>query len=95
MKRNFVVSLFGSYIGFGMVFILLSAAGIVGARSSEVTRANVMHVNAVAATPLTSTFTYQGQIKNSGTVVNGACQMAFRLYDAPAGSGLIGSPITT
>jgi hypothetical protein len=40
-------------------------------------------------------FTYQGQLKNAGNAVNGTCAMAFRLYDDPSGSGLIGSPITT
>ncbi len=97
MKPNFVVSLFGSFIGFGMLLILLSAAGIVGARSSEVAQSDVSRANEVsAATPLTSTFTYQGQLKNGGSAVNGSCQMAFRLYDNPSAStNLIGSPITT
>lgn len=96
MKRNFVVSLFGSLVGFGMLFILLSATGIVGARGAEV-RSDMSHANDVsAATPLTSTFTYQGQLKNSSNAVNGSCQMAFRLYDDPSAStNLIGSPITT
>jgi hypothetical protein len=40
-------------------------------------------------------FTYQGQLKSGGTVVNGPCDMAFRLYDDPSGIGSIGSPITT
>ena len=35
MKRNFAVSLFGSLVGFGMVFLLLGAVGIVGARGAE------------------------------------------------------------
>ncbi len=96
MKRNFVVSVFGSLVGFGMLFILLSAAGIVGARRADVTRSDVSRTNDVsAATPLTSTFTYQGQLKNGGSAVNGSCQMAFRLYDALVSGSLIGSPITT
>ena len=36
MKRNFVGSLFSSFIGFGMLLILLSATGRVGAQSAEV-----------------------------------------------------------
>ncbi len=97
MKRNFVVGMFGGLIGSVMLLIVLSATGIVGARSSEVARSVVARANDVsAATPLTSTFTYQGQLKNSGSAVNGLCQMAFRLYDNPSAStNLIGSPITT
>jgi trimeric autotransporter adhesin len=97
MKRNFVVGMFGGLIGSAMLLLVLSAAGIVGARSADVTRSDVSRANEVsAATPLTSTFTYQGQLKNGGTAVNGSCQMAFRLYDDPSAStNLIGSPITT
>ncbi len=94
MKRNFVVGLFGSLVGFGMLFILLSAAGIVGAREADVPRHQARPGAVSAATPLTSTFTYQGQLKNSGNAVNGSCNMAFRLYDDPGGGNLIGSPIT-
>lgn len=38
--------------------------------------------------------TYQGQLKNGGAVVNGQCDMAFRLYDDPAAGTQIGSAIT-
>src|SRR3989304_4682828 len=97
MKRNFVVSLFGGLVGSAMVLMLLSAAGVVGARAiqSQPDAARTQEIS--AATPLTSTFTYQGQLKNNGSpVTNPACQMAFRLYDDPASStNLIGNPITT
>jgi len=106
MKRNFVVGVFGGVIGTAVVLMLLSAAGIVGAALYTADRVNgaevrsarsVSRANEVsAATPLTLTFTYQGQLKNGGTAVNGSCQMAFRLYDDPSAStNLIGSPITT
>ncbi len=36
MQRNFVVRLCGSFIGFGIVLILLSATGLVGARGANV-----------------------------------------------------------
>ena len=55
-------------------------------------------VTGPALAPLASAgtaFTYQGHLKSGGNVVNGACAMAFRLYDDPSGSGLIGGPITT
>ena len=95
MKRNFVVSLFGSLMGFGMVLILLSSAGSAGARGAAAPRDQAGPDSVSAATPLTSTFTYQGQLKNGGVAVNGSCQMAFRLYDALSSGTLIGSPITT
>jgi hypothetical protein len=94
MKRNFVISLFGSFIGFGMLLIVLSATGIVGARDTDASRDDARPNVVSAATPLTSTFTYNGQLKNNGAVVNGSCQMAFRLYDDPSTGNLIGSPIT-
>jgi trimeric autotransporter adhesin len=90
MKRNFVVSVFGSLVGFGMLFILLSAAGIVGARSAEV-RSDVSRASDVsAATPLTSTFTYQGQLINSGSPVSSACGFQFGLWDSASGLAQIG-----
>ncbi len=95
MKRNFVGSLFGSFIGFGMLLILLSTTGSVGAQGTEVQSVAARPNEVSAATPLTSTFTYQGQLKNGGTAVNGSCQMAFRLYDAVSSGSSIGSPITT
>jgi hypothetical protein len=97
MKRNVIVSVLSGFLGSAMLLILLSAAGIVGARGADVARSDVSRANEVsAATPLTSTFTYQGQLKQSGSpVTNPTCQMAFRLYDDPSAGNLIGSPITT
>jgi hypothetical protein len=46
-------------------------------------------------TALSTGFTYQGQLKNNGTSINGSCDLAFRLYDATSGGNLIGSAITT
>lgn len=40
-------------------------------------------------------FSYQGQLKLNGALVNGNCDMAFRLYDAAAGGNQVGSAITT
>ncbi len=39
-------------------------------------------------------FTYQGQLKNNGALVNGSCDLAFRLYDDASAGTLVGSPIT-
>jgi hypothetical protein len=97
MKRNISVSVLSGFFGSALLLMLLSAAGIVGARGGDVIRSDVARANEVAAsTPLTSTFTYQGQLKTSGSAVNGSCQMAFRLYDDPiASTDLIGIPITS
>ncbi len=95
MNRNIIVSVLSGFCGSALLLILLSAAGIVGARTADVGRSDVARTNEVsAATPLTSTFMYQGQLKNGSNAVNGSCQMAFRLYDDPLAGNLIGNPIT-
>src|SRR5450759_3497118 len=91
MKRNFVVGMFGGLIGSAMLLLVLSAAGIVGARSADVTRSDVSRANEVsAATPLTSTFTYQGQLINSGSPMSSICDFQFSLYDALSAGTRIG-----
>jgi autotransporter-associated beta strand protein len=45
--------------------------------------------------PSETAFTYQGQLKSGGTVVNGPCDMTFGLYDRASDGGSIGSPIAT
>lgn len=40
-------------------------------------------------------FSYQGQLKLNGALVNATCDMAFRLFDAAAGGNQVGSAITT
>ena len=45
MKRNFVVGMFGGLTGSAMLLLVLSAAGIVGARSSDVARSDVSRAN--------------------------------------------------
>jgi hypothetical protein len=95
MKRNVIVSVLSSFLGLAMLLIVIGATGIVGARGADV-RSGMLRLDEVNAnTPLTSTFTYQGQLKNGGNVVTGSCDMAFRLYDDPAAGNMIGtSPIT-
>ncbi len=39
-------------------------------------------------------FTYQGELKNSGSPVNGATDFTFRLFDAPTGGTQIGPTVT-
>jgi hypothetical protein len=47
-----------------------------------------------AQTPLGTTFTYQGQLQNSGAPENGSCDLQFKLFDASSGGSQIGSTIT-
>lgn len=45
------------------------------------------------ATPLTGTFTYQGQLREGGTLVDGNYEIHFRLFDDPAAGTQIGSEL--
>jgi hypothetical protein len=101
MNRNFVHGLFAGLAGFAVLGALLGTAGSAGARGQAPSPmlaapdrpAGVQAFSAAA--PLTTTFTYQGQLKQNGApVTNPACQIAFRLYDDPAAGSLIGSPLT-
>jgi hypothetical protein len=49
---------------------------------------------AMADTPLTSTFTYQGQLKSGGSPVNGSYNLEFRMFDAASVGNQIGGPVT-
>jgi hypothetical protein len=91
MKRNFAVSLFGSFIGFGMFVIVLNATSVVGARGSDTIGSDVPLVKAVVASSIvTSTFTYQGQLINNGSPVNNTCNFQFGLYDALSAGNRLG-----
>src|SRR5262245_15834359 len=47
---------------------------------------------ALASPPLGTTFTYQGQLKESGSPASGTFDLQFRLFDAASGGAQIGSP---
>lgn len=44
--------------------------------------------------PVGTGFTYQGQLKQGGSVVTDSCDMAFRAYDQVSGGAQVGSAIT-
>ena len=44
---------------------------------------------------LGTAFTYQGQLRQGSTPINGMCDLAFRLYDDVSAGNVIGSPITS
>ena len=46
-------------------------------------------------TTVGSGFTYQGQLKNNGSPVNGNCDFQFKLYDSLNGPGQIGATETS
>lgn len=46
-----------------------------------------------AQTPVSTAFTYQGQLKQSGAPYNGEADLAFSLYDAAAGGNITGGPV--
>jgi hypothetical protein len=98
MKRNFLTGLLGSSIGLMLLFVIMNAAGVVGAQGrSDVARDLNSNVTApardVASTTISSTFTYQGQLKTGSTPVSSTCAMTFTLYDAANGNGIIGTPM--
>jgi hypothetical protein len=44
-----------------------------------------------AQTPLGTAFTYQGQLKQTGSPYGGAANLVFRLYNAQTGGSLLGT----
>jgi hypothetical protein len=44
----------------------------------------------VLAAPLGTSFTYQGQLRQAGAAVNGACDFQFSLFDAASGGAQVG-----
>src|SRR5512140_1914117 len=90
MKRNFVAGLFGGLMGAAMLMIVLSATSSAGAHGANDLQAAAARVNSVVAATLTSTFTYQGQLINSGSPVSSACDFQFSLYDALNNGNRIG-----
>jgi hypothetical protein len=51
-------------------------------------------MGAQAATPVGTEFTYQGQLKSSGTPVTGSCSFIFRLFDDAATGTQVGPTLT-
>jgi hypothetical protein len=78
---------------------LLLIAGSIRAQEPQpaepVATAQGQEALALAASPLGTSFTYQGQLQSGGAPVNASCSMTFWLYDSLNGDNAIGSPITT
>jgi hypothetical protein len=74
---------------------MLGLVGAVSAQGQRALRADrstqPIGSSALATTSVTGTFTYQGQLKNGGSPVNGSCDLQFSLFDASSGPNQIGS----
>ena len=110
MKRNFVFGLFGGLIGSALLLMLLSAAGVVGARAiqSQPDAARTQDVSAAFETitstqqpqggggpgPVGPAFTYQGLLKQNSVPINTPCDFLFSLWDSGSGGLQIGTTET-
>lgn len=70
-------------------------AVLLGAMGAPRTLAHLSATPAHSLALIGTGFTYQGQLKNGSTPVNGSCEVAFRLYDALTNGNVIGNPLTT
>jgi len=61
----------------------LDAQAVLGTAASALRRSS-------GRAPLSTSFTYQGQLKSGGSLVNGTCDFRFILYDAEVGGSQIG-----
>lgn len=68
---------------------------LVGAVFATAARAEPSAPPAMRLAALGTAFTYQGQLKNAGAPANGACDMAFRVYDAASGGSQVGTSLTS
>ncbi len=90
MKRQFVVSVFGSLVGCGLLLILLSAAGSVGAALYKADRVNgaevrsarsVASANAVSSGNISTTVDSAGDVGRLTSITIGADGLGLISYD--------------
>jgi hypothetical protein len=79
-----------------LILLLVAVVGLTYAQGtdSSASRAPQALPGISASTPLSTSFTYQGQLELDGEPVNETCDMAFRLYDAASGGNQVGSAVT-
>ncbi len=93
MKRNFLIGLVSSLIGSIAVLILLGAVGTAGAQDRS-DAGQVVNLSYSPAASISTTFTYQGQLKNANNPFTATCSLAFSLYNNLSAGNLIVGPIT-
>lgn len=76
------------FVGIVLAVSLLLSLGL------EATWGQGQYTGAIPSVPLGTAFTYQGQLKRDGALVNATCDMTFTLYDAATGGTPAGGPIT-
>jgi len=79
MKRSRFARRRNPVLAFSLAAVLLLAAG---------------QTHSLAQTPVSTAFTYQGQISNSGLYLSGPVDLRFTLFDAPTGGNQIGAVLT-
>lgn len=95
MQRKHVAVLIVSLVGFSSV-VFVGALGTTAAKAvpPEMLADGPFQSDAQASVAISSTFTYQGQLRNGGSPANATCDIAFRLYDNSSAGVMIGAPIT-
>jgi hypothetical protein len=78
-----------------IVLAVLALFMVVIARAGPLAQAPAPEGDVSGQGTLGTEFTYQGQLQSGGQPVNGACDMAFRLYDQATGGIQVDSAITT
>ncbi|MEI2672173.1 MAG: tail fiber domain-containing protein [Marmoricola sp.] len=87
MKRNLTVSLLSSVLA---CVVLLMIAANAGAQGPDGGTSQPIDPAVLNGTPISSTFTYQGQLKSSGSAVSGVCDFQFGLWDTASGGLQVG-----
>ena len=74
--------------------ILVGSSRSVGAQSQQPLSPNPSDQPNAMAAQIGTAFTYQGQLKKSGSAFNGICSFEFKLFDANTGGAQVGSTLT-
>ena len=73
-----------------MALVLVLSLALISSLSMAQESALQAPLDTAAATPLSTSFTYQGELRKDGDLVNGICDFRFLLYDSEHGGSQIG-----